>query len=131
MPRITPAGAFSALLLLAAAAPAAAVDSPYLATKYAAKCDLEPSGELTCRYRVGKDLEFFLHRVGEKDVQLRTLRNSKQGDFTIEPQLMDRCVLVKHGRDGIVAGGGEHDYGIVSGRNGMVYQSMRACRLSR
>lgn len=116
---------------LLAAAPAAAVDSPYLTTLYAAKCDLEPSGELTCRYRVGADLEFLLKRVSERDVRLQILRNDPEGDFTIEPALVDRCVLVKHGRRGIAGGGGQYNYALVSGKNGIVYRSMRECRLSR
>jgi hypothetical protein len=134
LPRITRAGAYSALLALLAlfaGAAAAEVASPYLAARHGAKCDLEPSGALTCRYVVGKNLEFFLHRVTEKDVRLRIVRNSPQGEHTVEPAMRDGCAVVKHGRAGLAAGGGELSFGFVSGRNGMVYRSLRECRLSR
>ena len=130
MPRITPAGAFSALLLLAAA-PATAIEPPYFAAYHGARCNLEPAGTLTCRYRVGADLEFTLRRVAERDVQLEILRNSPEGDYTLEPRLVDRCAVVKHGRRGMEGGGFEHNFALVSGKNGLVYQTLRECRLSR
>lgn len=130
MPRITPAGAFSALWLLAAA-PAAALEPPYFAAYRAARCDLEPSGSLTCRYRIGADLEFVLRRVAERGVRLEILRNTPEGDYYVEPALTDGCASVRHGRRGIAGGGGEFQYALVSGRNGLVYPSLRQCRLSR
>ena len=130
MPRITPAGAFSALLLLAAA-PAAAIEPPYFAAYHGARCNLEPAGSLTCRYRIGADLEFMLKRVAERDVQLEILRNSAEGDYTLEPRLVDRCAVVKHGRRGMAGGGFGHNFALVSGKNGLVYQTLRECRLSR
>ena len=130
MPRITPAGAFSALLLFAAA-PAAALEPPYFAAYHGAHCDLEPSGALTCRYRVGADLEFLLKLVSERGVHLEILRNSPEGDYYLEPGLVDRCAVVKHGQRGLAGGGRELSYALVSGKNGLVYQSLRECRLSR
>jgi hypothetical protein len=130
LPRITPAGAFSALLLLAAA-PAAAIEPPYFAAYHGARCNLEPAGSLTCRYRVGADLEFMLKRVAERDVRLEILRNSAEGDYYVEPKLVDRCASVRHGRRGLEGGGFAYSYALVSGKNGLVYQSLRECRLSR
>lgn len=131
MPRITPAGAFSAFLLLLAAAPAAALEPPYFAAYRGARCNLEPSGSLTCRYRVGADLEFNLKRVSERGVQLEIVRNTPEGDYYLEPGLVDRCAVVKHGRRGTEGGGAEQSYALISGKNGLVYQSLRECRLSK
>lgn len=130
MPRITPAGALSAFLLLAAA-PAAAIEPPYFAAYHGARCDLEPTGALTCRYRVGADLEFLLRRVAERDVRLEILRNSPEGDYTVDPVLEDRCAAVRHGGRGVAGGGNPYSYASVSGKNGLVYQTLRECRLSK
>ncbi|HKX37535.1 MAG TPA: hypothetical protein VJN20_02650 [Burkholderiales bacterium] len=114
-----------------AAAPAAALEPPYFAAYNGARCNLEPSGSLTCRYRVGADLEFLLKRVAERDVRLEILRSSPAGDYYVEPKLVDRCAAVRHGRRGVAGGGFEHSYALISGKNGLVYQSLRECRLSK
>lgn len=133
MPRITPAGAFSGALVAAllCAAPAAAQETPYAATSRGAHCDLIAEGTLTCRYRVGRDLEFLLHRVAEPDVRLEIVRSDPEGDYIIEPVLQDRCVFVRFGRRGMAAGGSDFVFAAASGRNGMVYRSLRECRLGR
>jgi hypothetical protein len=117
--------------MLFAAAPAAALEPPYFAAYRAAKCDLEPSGSLTCRYRIGADLDFTLKRVSERGVHLEILRNTPEGDYYLQPELVDRCAVVRHGLRGVQGGGPEHSYALISGNNGLVYQSMRECRLSR
>jgi hypothetical protein len=117
--------------LLLAAAPAAALEPPYFAAYNGARCNLEPTGSLTCRYRVGADLEFLLKKVAERDVRLEILRNSPEGDYYLEPKLVDRCASVRHGRRGVAGGGFEHSYALISGKNGLVYQSLRECRLSK
>ena len=114
-----------------AAAPAAALEPPYFAAYRGARCNLEPTGSLTCRYRVGADLEFLLKRVAERDVRLEILRNTPEGDYTLQPELVDRCAVVKHGRRGTAGGGPEQSYALISGKNGLVYQSLRECRLSK
>lgn len=122
---------FNALLAAAAASAAAAIEPPYDAVKRGARCDLEPDGGLACRYRVGRDLEFDLRRVGERDVELRLIRSSEAGDYRADREMMGRCVFVRHGARGRDAGGSEFTYAFVSGRNGFVYQSLRECRLAR
>jgi len=129
LPRTIRAGAFSALL--AAATAAAAIEPPYEAVQRGADCNLRPDGSLGCRYRVGKDLEFELHRIGERGVGLRLTRSSEAGDYRADREMMSRCVFVRHGERGREAGGGEFDYAFVSGRNGFVYRSLRECRLAR
>ncbi len=133
MPRTTPAGAFSGALVAALlfAAPAAAQETPYAATSRGAQCDLQPEGTLTCRYRVGRDLEFILVRVAQPDVGLEITRSEPEGDYTIEPTLHSRCVLVRYGKRGMAQGGSDFVIAAVSGRNGMVYRSLRECRLGR
>ena len=133
MPRTTPAGAFSGALFatLLCAAPAAALETPYAATNRGAQCALQPDGTLTCRYRVGRDLEFTLHRVAAPDVSLEIARSDSEGDYTIDPFLHSRCVLVRYGKRGMAIGGSDFVIAAVSGRNGMVYRSLRECRLGR
>jgi len=134
LPRITPGGAFRRALAaaaLAAASPAQAVDTPFAAVRQGARCDLEADGSLTCRYRVGRDLDFELRRVGEPDVALRLVRSSDDGDYRADAEMMSRCVFVRHGARGRVAGGSDFAYAFVSGRNGFVYGHLRECRRAR
>jgi len=133
LPRITRAGACSSALFAAllCATPVAALETPYAATNRGAQCGLQPDGTLTCRYRVGRDLEFTLHRVAEPDVTLEIARSDPEGDYAIEPELHSRCVFVRYGKRGMALGGSDFVFAVVSGRNGMVYRSLRECRLAR
>ena len=133
MPRTTPAGAFSGALVAAllSAAPAVALETPYAATSRGAHCALQPDGTLTCRYRVGRDLEFTLNRVAEPGVSLEIGRAGPDGDYDIEPAMNSRCVFVRYGKRGMAQGGSDYVFAVVSGRNGMVYRSLRECRLAR
>lgn len=133
MPRTTPAGAFSGALIAAllAAAPAAALETPYAATSRGAHCDLQPDGTLTCRYRVGRDLEFVLSRVAGPEVSLAITRSDPEGDYAIEPDVHSRCFFVRYGKRGMALGGSDFVFAVVSGRNGTVYRSLRECRLGR
>lgn len=133
MPRTTPAGACRGAIAVALlwATAVAAQETPYAATSRGARCDLTAEGTLSCRYRVGRELEFNLHRVAEPDVRLEIVRSGPEGDYTIDPVLQDRCVFVRFGRRGVAAGGSDFVFAAVSGRNGMVYRSLRECRLGR
>ena len=119
------------LALLAFAAPAAAIDGPYVATFRSAKCDLEPDGVLTCHYRVGASLEFTLRRVGEPEVQLEVLRDNREGDYTLDPQRHGPCLLVRHGWSAQVGPGAEHGYATISTVNGVVYRTLTDCRQAK
>ena len=121
----------TALALLALAAPAAAIEEPYVAAVHGAKCDLDPSGALSCRYRVGASLEFVLLRVGEPEVRLDVLRDNREGDYTLDPQQHGPCLFVRHGWSAQVGPGAEYHYATVSTVNGLVYRTLEACRRSR
>jgi hypothetical protein len=134
LPRNTPAGACSGALLAAllfAAGSAAAQETPYAATSRGANCDLDASGILNCRYVVGRDLEFTLRRVAEPDVTLEIARSDQAGDYYVERELVSRCALVRYGQRSMAISGSNYVFAVVSGRNGMVYRSLRECRLSR
>jgi hypothetical protein len=133
LPRNTPAGAFSGALVAAllCAAPAAAQETPYAATSRGAQCALQPDGTLSCRYRVGRDLEFALNRVAEANVSLEIARSDPEGDYYVETSLQSRCALVRYGKRAMAVGGSAYVFAVVSGRNGMVYRSLRECRLGR
>ena len=117
--------------MLLCAAPAAALETPYAATSRGAQCGLQTDGTLTCRYRVGRDLDFTLLRVAQPDVSLEILRSDPEGDYTVERELNSRCALVRYGKRGMVQGSSQYVIAAVSGRNGMVYRSMRECRVAR
>jgi hypothetical protein len=136
LPRITPAAACrralgAAALGAAAASAPAAIEPPYEALQRGVDCNLRPDGSLACRYRVGRDLEFELRRVGERGVELRLIRSSEAGDYRADREMMSRCVFVRHGDRGREAGGSAFAYAFVSGRNGLVYRSLRECRRAR
>ena len=109
----------------------AAQETPYAATSRGAQCSLQKDGTLSCRYVVGRDLEFSLHRVAEPNVRLEVVRNDPAGDYRIEPKLLDRCVLVRFGERDAAKSGAGYVSAAVSGKNGMVYHSMRECRLAK
>ena len=133
MPRNTPAVACSGTLFAAlfCATPAAALETPYAAVNRGAQCGLQTDGTLTCRYRVGRDLEFTLVRVTEPNVSLEIARSDPEGDYAIEPELHSRCVFVRYGKRGMAQGASDYVFAVVSGRNGRVYRSLRECRLAR
>jgi hypothetical protein len=134
LPRNTQAGAYSGALLAAlllAAASAAAQETPYAATSRGARCNLDASGTLTCHYVVGRDLEFTLRRVAEPDVALQIVRSNQAGDYYVEPELVSRCALVRYGERSMAISGSNYVFAVVSGKNGLVYRSLRECRLSR
>jgi hypothetical protein len=119
---------FSGLLVATAAA---ALEPPYEATRRGARCDLEPDGSLACRYRVGRDLEFALRRVGEPGTRLVLERSGESGDYRADREMMANCVFVRHGERGREQGGSEFAYAFVSATNGFVYRSLRECRQAR
>jgi len=133
LPRITPAGACRGAIAVALlwATAVAAQETPYAATSRGAQCALQKDGTLSCRYVVGRDLEFSLHRIAEKDVALAIARSDPEGDYIIEPTMNSRCVIVLYGKRGMARGGSQYVIAAVSGRNGMVYRSMRECRVAR
>jgi hypothetical protein len=115
--------------LLAAGAPLAAQETPYAATSRSASCNLETDGSLSCRYVVGRDLEFFLRRVSQPEVKLEIVRSSSEGDYFIEPPLLGPCVLVRFGSRAALPSAG-YLYAAISARNGLVYRSLQECRAS-
>jgi hypothetical protein len=122
------AAALAALLL---APPLAALEEPYGAVRRGTKCDLEPDGSLTCRYRVGASLEFILHRVGESGVRLRILREDPWGDYALDPVPHGSCLFVRYGWGVKPPTGEEHGYATISTVNGLAYRSLRRCIAAR
>ncbi|MGH8721895.1 MAG: hypothetical protein ACREU4_07920 [Burkholderiales bacterium] len=120
--------ALGALILVA---PARANVEPYLAAWHGTKCDLEADGALTCRYRIGASLEFILQRVGEPGVRLQILRNDREGDYALDPEPLERCLVVRHGWSARPAPGAERNIAAVSAVNGVAYRTLRECRGAR
>lgn len=122
------AAAFAALLV---AAPAAALEEPYVAVIHGTRCDLEADGALTCRYRVGASLEFVLHRVGGAGTRLEVLRDNREGDYTLDPVRHGTCLFVRFGWAATPAPGKELNYATVSMVNGIAYRSLARCSAAR
>jgi hypothetical protein len=89
--------AFAALLL---AASAAASVEPYVAALHGAKCDLEPSGALTCRYRYQMLATRFhsycgnwerLMRQIEEGKFVRKLESLRGGNAALGPSRKEEC----------------------------------------
>lgn len=119
---------FSALLALAA--PAQAIETPYDAARRGARCGLESDGSLTCRYRLGEGLEFTLTHVAQDGARLLWPRPASAGDYEAGP-MADGCVPVRYGALGLARGGSRFEHAFVSARNGFVYRSLRECRQAR
>lgn len=143
MPRNTPAGgyrsrgALAAIALAAlaaaqlAAVPAAAQETPYAALSRGASCNLETDGSLGCRYVVGRDLEFLLKRVAEPVVRLEVVRERPEGDYVIERSVNGHCIYVRFGPGSGAPAGSGYLFATVSTRNGLVYRTLRECRLAK
>jgi hypothetical protein len=133
LPRNTPAGACSSLLAAAllAAAGAAAQETPYAALSRGASCNLETDGSLGCRYVVGRDLEFILKRVAEPGVKMEIVRERAEGDYVIEPSVNGHCIYVRFGPGSGAPPGSRYLFATVSTRNGLVYRTLRECRLAK
>jgi hypothetical protein len=116
-------------LVLAGAALASV--EPYLAAAHGTKCDLEPDGALTCRYRIGASLEFVLRRVGEPGLRLEVLRNDREGDYALDPEPHGTCLVVRHGWSARPAAGAERNSAAVSTVNGIAYRTLRECRKAK
>lgn len=122
------AAALGALLL---ATSAHANLEPYLAAWHGTKCDLETNGALTCHYRIGASLEFTLRRVGEPGVRLDVLRNDRAGDYALDADLVENCLVVRHGWSARPAPGRERNIAAVSAVNGIAYRTLRECRKAK
>ena len=116
-------------LLLGPAAHASV--EPYLAAWHGTRCDLEVNGALTCHYRIGASLEFILHRVGEPGLRLEVLRNEREGDYALDPEPRDNCLLVRHGWSARPAPGAERNTAAISTVNGVAYRTLRECRRAK
>lgn len=123
--------ATAALLALLFSAPAGAIVEPYIAAWHGTRCDLEPSGALTCHYRIGASLEFILRRVGEPGVQLEVLRNDRKGDYALDAEFLGSCLLIRHGWSARAAPGAERNFAAVSAVNGVAYRTLRECRKAK
>lgn len=117
--------------LLGAAAPASAQETPYAALGRGAACNLDADGSLTCRYVVGRDLEFVLRRVAEPGARMEIVRERPEGDYVIERSVNGDCVYVRFGPGSGAPAGASYIFATVSKRNGMVYRSLQECRASK
>jgi len=54
-----------------------------------------------------------------------------QGDYFVEPALVSRCALVRYGQRSFAVSGSNYAFAAVSGKNGLVYRTLRECRLAR
>jgi hypothetical protein len=79
---------------------------------------------ISCRYKVGKDLEFTIDGIGDPDTGISFLHSNFDGDYFATFGLRHGCVIVKHGRDPRLP----PDFAFVSPRNGKVYKTWEDCK---
>lgn len=119
MPRIT----LIAICLLFPAA-AFAGDTAYDATLKGKKCT-ESHQQISCEYKVGRDLEFSIDGMGVTDTGVTFAHTNFNGDYYASIGMQHGCVIVKHGKSSPLFG---KDFAFVSPKNGEVYRSWVTCK---
>lgn len=92
--------------------------------------------EITCEYRVGKDLHFTIDGIGGAWTDITFIRSDYHGDFFGSYGLGHGCVIVKRGtknwNDQYCGGPGSPvDFAFVSTKTGNVHRSWESCMEER
>jgi hypothetical protein len=106
-----------------------AAQSAFDATVRGTSCKALADGSLFCKYEIGKDLEFSITSVGEKDAGISFLRSSIKGDYWARFGVMHGCVIVLQGE--AVSQSTALPFAFVSPKNGRVYKSWEECQRAR
>jgi hypothetical protein len=106
-----------------------AAQSAFDATVRGTSCKALADGSLVCKYEIGKDLEFSITSVGEKDAGISFLRSSIKGDYWARFGVMHGCVIVLQGE--AVSQSTALPFAFVSPKNGRVYKSWEECQRAR
>lgn len=102
-----------------------AADKAYEDTIKGKKC-IESNQQLSCKYKVGKDLEFTIDGIGLSGTMITIFHSNWDGDYYANYLLKYDCVTVKHGKknhDLFSLG----DTAFVSSKNGKVYKTLKEC----
>ena len=116
-----------AVAILAQAAPAFSGET-YDAVVVGRACGIDKLQQLTCDYKVGKDLRISIPAVGTPDVGVTILKSDFDGDYYATFGLMHQCVVVKTGGKLTSIPGTFSDYAFISPKNGKVYQDWESCK---
>lgn len=127
---------------LFAGASVSAVRATYEEVLAGKECQVsEEDQTISCKYRVGKDLEFSIDGIGSPMVGVTFLKSNFHGDYYAAFGLLHGCVIVKRGRkihEKILEefARGEMGkveavngiYAFVSPKNGKVYEDWPSCQ---
>ena len=114
-----------AIIIISLASPAWAEGTAYEDTLTGKTCS-ESRQQISCKYKVGRDLEFSIDGIGMPDTSFTFYRTKGlQGDYYATYGLMHGCIVVKHGGDSELFG---RDFAFVSPKNGKVYKTWTECK---
>jgi hypothetical protein len=96
-------------------------------------CKETPSQEISCEYKVGKDLLFSIDGIGGEWTGIAFMKSDYDGDFYAAFGIRHGCVIVKRGKknwknDADHGPGSPLDYAFVSPKNGKVYRDWIGCK---
>jgi hypothetical protein len=96
-------------------------------------CKETPSQEISCEYKVGKDLHFSIDGIGGEWTGIAFMKSDYDGDFYAAFGIRHGCVIVKRGKtnwknDADHGPGSPFDYAFVSPKNGKVYRDWIDCK---
>lgn len=97
------------------------------------KCKETPSREISCEYKVGKDLHLSVDGIGGEWTGIAFMKSDYDGDFYAAFGIRHGCVIVKRGKKNWknVADhgpGSPFDYAFISPKNGKVYRDWTDCK---
>jgi hypothetical protein len=107
--------------------------STYDVVLFGKTCTEAQSQEISCEYRVGKDLHFTIDGIGGESTGITFMKSNFEGNFYPTFGLRHGCVIVKRGKknwkpDVDYGPGSPFDYAFISPKNGKVYRDWVDCK---
>ena len=81
--------------------------------------------QISCNYKIGKDLEFSIDGIGMLDTGITFAHSNFNGDYYATFGIRHGCIIVKHGAQSRSM---LTDFAFVSPKTGKVYQTWEACK---
>ena len=111
------------ILLCILLSPASAwANETYDKTLAGKSCKEESQQQITCTYKIGKDLEIWIAGIGLADTGIYFAKSDFDGDYYASFGMQHLCVIIKSGKN-LLQG-----VAFISPKNGKVYNNWEACR---
>ena len=94
-------------------------------------CKAASDGSLSCKYKIGNDLEFSIASVGEADAGISFLRSNFNGDYYARFGVMHGCVIITKGMAAPARSLPLDDYVFVSPKTGKIYKNWQECQVAK